>query len=111
MTHFRDPVIGVKRIIDTVWTIRGVIDQKGRATISSFSRNDPEGYDHEYRLPIAKFQEDENRIALAVLVKERDPDGPRTSWYAGFGKGEETFRHPIANPAHVFSYGEPKHEE
>lgn len=93
-------IIGTKRLISAVWTMRGIIHDDGTATITSYSRDDHEGYEREHDGFRAHFIEsdDDNRTALKVRISDRPcrfmADEDRATWV----------EYTIRNPKNIFDY-------
>ncbi len=78
------------RLIDSVWTVQFTLNDNGTATIHSYNRQDPEGYERERQLPKGWLKEDDDRTVTALVLKE-----------SGDAEGVE---YPVTNPKHVFDY-------
>jgi len=93
-------VVGTKRIIDSVWTLRGILHDDKRMEILSFTNMDPEGYEHEGNLPrIEVIQENlpsGNRTIVAVRVQHGVNHIPY--------RAEEGPVYEVSNPAYIFDF-------
>ena len=76
-----------QRLIDSVWTL-GYTIENGKLVIHSFDRDNPIGYEEEYRLPRCTLKEVEGRVVDKVYL---DHSGDRKEY-------------EVANKQFVFSY-------
>lgn len=95
-------ILGTKRLIDSVWTIRGYFTKEGKVFITYYGREDKEGYERERELPTAlliEADEPEKRTVTGISIADRHcpfmSDEERAVW-----KG-----YAVANPGFVFGYG------
>ena len=94
---------GVKRLINSVWTVEFVPTRDG-VVIIKYDRKDPEGYDREKELPQANLLEDDSRTVTGLVISD-----PKS---ASFQDNKNTDTFEVLNPKHIFSYdGNPTNDE
>lgn len=86
------PFTGTRRLLDKVWTMRGIITDD-KIQILSYSNEDPEGYAREKELPKVAVEESHDRVILDVYV-----DLHEHSW--------KCIPLKVSNPSNVYNYSD-----
>ncbi len=90
-----------KRLIDSVWTVAYTVDN-GVATIRGYGRHCNHGYANERRLDRCTLVEDDGRTVKQLVVQ------PHQSFrYGARPSDDNATTYDVANPGHVFGYGDP----
>lgn len=90
--------LAVKRLIDSVWTVKFLFLKEG-IRIISYSRENPDGYKNENQLPKADIVEDEKRVAIAIQLYR-----PETRLLESDKEIYLYGEYRVLNPQYIFSY-------
>jgi hypothetical protein len=87
-----------KRLIDSVWTVEFHQVSETEVEILKYSREDPEGYEHERELPQCRIVENADRTAVALLIRDKFDS------FTWCDESNCNHRFIIKNPKHIFDY-------
>lgn len=87
-----------KRLLDSVWTVSYNVLNENEIEIIGYNRDDPEGYTNEHNLPQCTVIEDDKRIVVGLLVRDK------YDWVNWVNKDNADHIYKVVNPKHFTCY-------